>query len=116
LLIRGEDARLSREKASKVLIDMGLQDRLDHRPVELSGGERQRAAIARALVTEPKVVLADEPTGNLDEKTADSVFSMMMELNQRVGTALIMVTHDNELAARMDKTYHLEMGRLSLET
>ena len=115
LLIRGEDARLSREKASKVLIDIGLQDRLDHRPVELSGGERQRAAIARALVTEPKVVLADEPTGNLDEKTADSVFSMMLELNQRVGTALVMVTHDNELAARMDQTYNLEFGTLSLQ-
>ena len=113
LLIRGEDAKVARAKAKEILADMGLGDRLDHRPVELSGGERQRAAIARALVTEPKVVLADEPTGNLDEKTADAVFSMMMDLNQRVGTALIMVTHDTKLASKMDKIYHLELGQLA---
>ena len=113
LLIRGEDAKVARAKAKEILADMGLGDRLDHRPVELSGGERQRAAIARALVTEPKIVLADEPTGNLDEKTADAVFSMMMDLNQRVGTALIMVTHDTKLASKMDKIYHLELGQLA---
>ena len=113
LLIRGEDAKVARAKSKEILADMGLSDRLDHRPVELSGGERQRAAIARALVTEPKVVLADEPTGNLDEKTADAVFSMMMDLNQRVGTALIMVTHDTKLASKMDKVYHLELGQLA---
>ncbi len=115
LLIRGVDAEQARAAAEQLLIDMGLQDRLQHRPVELSGGERQRAAIARALVTEPAVVLADEPTGNLDEKTADAVFNMMLELNQRVGTALVMVTHDNSLAQRMDKIYHLERGHLSAE-
>lgn len=116
LLIRGEDAGDAREKARALLTAMGLENRLTHRPVELSGGERQRAAIARALVTEPSVVLADEPTGNLDEKTADAVFNMMLELNQRVGTALVMVTHDTSLAQRMDKVYHLERGHLSLST
>ncbi len=114
LLIRGEEAGTAREKASKLLAAMGLESRLTHRPVELSGGERQRAAIARALVTEPAVVLADEPTGNLDENTAEAVFNMMLELNQRVGTALVMVTHDTSLAQRMDKVYHLEHGQLSL--
>lgn len=114
LLIRGVDAKEARERASQILSNMGLESRLTHRPVELSGGERQRAAIARALVTEPSVVLADEPTGNLDEKTADAVFNMMLELNERVGTALVMVTHDTSLAARMDKAYHLERGHLTL--
>ncbi|GAA6139757.1 lipoprotein-releasing ABC transporter ATP-binding protein LolD [Arenicella sp. 4NH20-0111] len=114
LLIRGVDAKEARDRASTLLSNMGLDDRLSHRPVELSGGERQRAAIARALVTEPSVVLADEPTGNLDEKTADAVFNMMLELNERVGTALVMVTHDTSLAARMDKSYHLERGHLTL--
>ncbi len=114
LMIRGVDANAARDEATRLLSAMGLEHRLAHRPVELSGGERQRAAIARALVTEPSVVLADEPTGNLDEKTADAVFNMMLELNQRVGTALVMVTHDSSLASRMDKVYHLERGKLSV--
>ncbi len=113
LLIRGEDTSLAKAKASELLEEIGLSHRLEHRPVELSGGERQRAAIARALVTEPNVVLADEPTGNLDENTAQSVFEMMMSLNERIGTALVMVTHDTGLANKMDKRYHLELGTLT---
>lgn len=113
LLIRGEDSKIAKKKASELLEEIGLSHRLEHRPVELSGGERQRAAIARALVTEPNVVLADEPTGNLDEGTAQGVFDMMMSLNQRIGTALVMVTHDSGLASKMDKRYHLEQGTLT---
>jgi len=113
LLIRGDDTKEAKKKASALLEEIGLGHRLEHRPIELSGGERQRTAIARALVTEPNVVLADEPTGNLDENTARGVFDMMMSLNQRVGTALVMVTHDTGLASKMDKRYHLELGRLS---
>lgn len=113
LLIRGDDTNQAKQKAANLLEGIGLGHRLEHRPIELSGGERQRAAIARALVTEPNLVLADEPTGNLDVKTAQGVFDMMMELNQRIGTALVMVTHDNDLAAKMDKRYYLEQGVLT---
>jgi len=115
LLIAGEDSDVAKAKAEALLNNIGLGHRLMHRPIELSGGERQRAAIARALVTEPNVVLADEPTGNLDEKTAQAVFEMMLELNQNVGTALVMVTHDTRLAKKMDTIYHLELGSLSVE-
>ena len=100
------------DKAKELLKTIGLGHRLEHRPVELSGGERQRCAIARAMVTEPAVVLADEPTGNLDEATANAVFDMMLALNERVGTALLMVTHDSRLAGKMDKRYKLENGVL----
>jgi len=113
LLIRGEDNAVAKKKASELLEEIGLGHRVEHRPIELSGGERQRAAIARALVTEPNVVLADEPTGNLDESTAQSVFEMMMSLNEHIGTALVMVTHDTGLASKMDKRYHLESGTLT---
>ncbi len=113
LLIRGVDKAQAFERASRLLGDIGLDHRLSHRPTELSGGERQRTAIARALITEPKVVLADEPTGNLDIDTANSVFDMMMELNQRVGTALIMVTHDNTLASKMDSVLRLDHGTIA---
>ncbi len=112
LLIRGESQVVAYKKASDVLSSIGLAERLEHRPVELSGGERQRCAIARALITEPAVVLADEPTGNLDESTANAVFDILLKLNEEVGTALIMVTHDSRLAARMDKIYRLEAGQL----
>lgn len=113
LLIAGEATEVAKRKASEILEEIGLGHRLEHRPIELSGGERQRAAIARALVSEPNVVLADEPTGNLDESTAQGVFDMMMSLNERIGTALVMVTHDTKLASKMDKRYHLEQGALS---
>lgn len=114
LLIRGVDRDQATHKAEALLTDMNLNNRLTHRPIELSGGERQRAAIARALVTEPQCVLADEPTGNLDHKTADAVFEMMLDLNLRRNSALVIVTHDTNLANKMDKVYHLEDGVLSL--
>jgi lipoprotein-releasing system ATP-binding protein len=113
LLIRGVDTDEANALASSLLSDIGLGHRLEHRPIELSGGERQRAAIARALVSNPDCVLADEPTGNLDHKTAETVFDMMLGLNERSDTALVMVTHDLALADRMDKIYQLEEGVFS---
>lgn len=116
LMIRKESVKHANEKAAHLLNRVGLGERLKHKPSELSGGERQRAAIARALVTDPQVVLADEPTGNLDENTADHVYELMLELNQESATSFLIVTHDSRLANRMDTVLTLTHGSISKAT
>jgi lipoprotein-releasing system ATP-binding protein len=110
LLIGGQSVKQAIFRASELLQRVGLGHRMEHKPGEISGGERQRAAVARALINKPCVILADEPTGNLDSKTADQVYQLMLELNQELNVSFLVVTHDHDLAAKMGKVLHMEDG------
>jgi lipoprotein-releasing system ATP-binding protein len=112
LLVRRMSTSDAKDRAREILTRVGLGQRLTHRPHQLSGGERQRAAVARALVTQPKLVLADEPTGNLDGKNAEQVVELMLELNRERKTSLVVVTHDLRIAARMERALEIEGGML----
>ena len=114
LLIGDCSVNKSRQQATSLLERVGLGHRLNHTPAELSGGERQRVAVARALVNEPSVVLMDEPTGNLDPITAKTMLELLLDLNQSLGIAFVLVTHDDNIAQQMDRTLILEMGQLKL--
>ncbi|PCJ33177.1 MAG: lipoprotein-releasing system ATP-binding protein LolD [Gammaproteobacteria bacterium] len=112
LIIGGEQPKHAQQQAEELLIRVGLEHRLIHKPSELSGGERQRAALARALITKPNCLLADEPTGNLDHRTAQSIFKLILEMNETLKTALVIVTHDRDLANKMDRVLTLVDGKL----
>ena len=112
LLIAGETIKIAQKKATELLDRVGLSNRIQHRPAELSGGERQRVAIASALINKPSLVLADEPTGNLDAKSAESVYQLLKELNTELGTAFIVVTHDQQLANKLDRQLYMSNGIL----
>lgn len=112
LLIGGMAVKTATQIATEMLTRVGLAHRVDHRPAELSGGERQRVAIARALVNQPRLVLADEPTGNLDHKSATAIYELMCQLNLELGTAFVVVTHDRELAGKLHRQVHMVDGVL----
>ncbi|GAA6183249.1 MULTISPECIES: lipoprotein-releasing ABC transporter ATP-binding protein LolD [Alteromonadaceae] len=112
LLIGKTKSDLAKHKAEDILKRVGLGHRLDHKPSQMSGGERQRSAIARALVTQPDLVLADEPTGNLDHKTGQSIYHLLNELREQIATSFIVVTHDTELASKLDRTLNITDGKL----
>ncbi len=115
LLMAGKSVDEARQRASRLLDRVGLGARLEHKPGELSGGERQRTAIARALANAPQIVMADEPTGNLDQRTSEQIYQMMVEINDEMRTAFVVVTHDPNLARRMDRLYLLRDGLLEVQ-
>lgn len=114
-LLKGEDKKTAEEKAKKLLEEVGLGERLHHKPSELSGGEKQRAAISRALINDPEILLADEPTGNLDEETSNNIHNLFKRINLEKKQTIIVVTHSRELSNITDKKYYLRGGKLSLE-
>ena len=116
LLIQGVDKKQAEQKARVLLTSVGLEHRIHHKPAQMSGGERQRVAIARALVNQPKLVLADEPTGNLDKENSEQVFQLFLSLNRELGTSLVVVTHDLELASRFDRIIRLDDGKVVEQT
>lgn len=116
LLIAGENIKAAEKKATELLARVGLSERVKHRPAELSGGERQRVAIARALINNPSLVLADEPTGNLDAKSAESIYQLLTELNKELGTAFVVVTHDQQLANKLDRQLYMSNGILQAQS
>jgi lipoprotein-releasing system ATP-binding protein len=113
LLIANMPRKLALQQAEEILVAVGLQDRLQHKSAQMSGGERQRTAIARALVTKPGCLLADEPTGNLDQETAEHIYQLMLELNQQLQASLLIVTHDIALAQRMQRILTIKHGHLT---